>query len=183
VAAFVYEKGTLSRDIVKGAIMSHLNTRRVFIPFPTDDEYAAALPADRDAAEILLACRAAGFPNAVITYPEHGLRRLLHAIQHDSDPTLTAQLDAVDAYTDEANKVLDALNERVPFAEPPAESCGIDWLDAGEPLDHVPADPSVMYQAGWVFNSRRAEIKAAYEKQLHKDYNALWTDRRPHDGR
>jgi hypothetical protein len=111
--------------------MTHLNTRRVLIPFPTDDEYAAALPADRDAAEILLACRAAGFPNAVITYPEHGLRRLLHAIQHDSDPTLTAQLDAVDAYTDEANKVLDALNERIPFSDPPAESCGIDWLDSG----------------------------------------------------
>jgi hypothetical protein len=96
---------------------------------------AASLGYDRDAAEILLACRAAGFPNAVITYPEHGLRRLIHAIQHDSDPTLTAQLDAVDAYTDEANKVLDALNERVPFAEPPAETTGIDWLDAGEQAD------------------------------------------------
>jgi hypothetical protein len=92
---------------------------------------AASLGYDRDDTEILLACRIAGFANAVITYPEHGLRRLLHAIQHDSDPTLTAQLDAVDAYTDEANKVLDALNERVPFAEPPAESCGIDWLDSG----------------------------------------------------
>jgi hypothetical protein len=93
---------------------------------------AASLGYDRDDTEILLACRIAGFANAVITYPEHGLRRLLHAIRHDSDPTLTAQLDAVDAYTDEANKVLDALNERVPFAEPPSESCGIDYLDAGE---------------------------------------------------
>jgi hypothetical protein len=31
--------------------------------------------------------------------------------------------------------VLDALNERVPFAEPPAESCGIEHLFDGEAQD------------------------------------------------
>jgi hypothetical protein len=45
-------------------------------------------------------------------------------------------------------------------------------------LNGVPADPTDMYQKGWVCNSRRAAIKQAYERQLHQEYNALFTDRR-----
>lgn len=57
---------------------------------------------------------------------------------------------------------------------PPATQAAIAYGD-WNPAEHIPADPSVMSQSGWVCNSRRAAIKAAYEKQLHEEYNALFT--------
>lgn len=63
---------------------------------------------------------------------------------------------------------------------PPAQQAALAYgdavdLDEWQPLEHVPDDPAEMYKPGWVFNTRRAAIKNAYEKKLHKDYNALWT--------
>lgn len=113
-----------------------------------------------------------------------GLRRILHECENDPTPELTKQLDAVDALT----AVLEPLTE----AEWQARECEEiedkfghmsapfvdDWslpgYDYWNPADHIPADPSVMSQKGWVCNSKRAAIKAAYEKQLHEEYNALW---------
>jgi hypothetical protein len=129
--------------------MSHLNTRNL-----EEQIVAASLGYDRDDTEILLACRIAGFANAVITYPPEllasrrsrflhrlGQIRATHPYAMDEQKRLTESASDCTQLHNDIDNVAAMVRGTIPFwldepvdeAEQQAAEIAADtsWLDSG----------------------------------------------------